>query len=132
MKKPKPTAKTAKPQQPDAKPQPEPGKPINDPANYARLNVPFERLEELQVAIQAFTADVRRLRQEYGLPDVYVIVRGSYMKDEVNKADPEDILTTFHCGSSGKTLYMTAAAFGAEKKRHDEVLDELVNRTKHE
>lgn len=49
-----------------------PPAPIHDPALYERLSQP-RPLAEANTSLQAFHADVRRLRELHGIPDVLIV-----------------------------------------------------------
>lgn len=94
-----------------------------NPNRHRALNVPFPDEAAIDAALKTLFAAVEAGRLESKIPDVYVIVRATMIREDGQEGE---LHVMFNFGDSAKHLGMVARAFGGEKRRHREAIEALV------
>lgn len=88
----------------------------DNPARYRRLSEPFDDNEEANTAIMSFFDGVKKLREEHGIADVFLVVEVQIGQD-ARHGD-----ASLYLGDVAHKMPMLARAYGCARAEHEEAM----------
>lgn len=95
----------------------------SDPALYRELSVPFESSEEADEALKGFYESLEKIRKEYHMADVHVIVRINITHTDGSEGAA---MSSAHWGDTLKATQLCAWGLGQEQANFDAAIRGLL------
>lgn len=94
---------------------------IIDPGLYRKLSEPFPDANAMNSALNAFSEELRSLREKHHIADLIVISCASY----IDGTSEVSAIHASHNGDPMMALPLLAHAYGAELERHKNMIESL-------
>jgi hypothetical protein len=98
---------------------------------YRELSQPFESVEKVNEAVEAFMGELRALREKHKIQDVHIVIAGTCLGadvDEEGKREEFPWMLTAHHGDQLKAESMAAYAFGRAAADRQEFVGKQTSR----